>query len=422
MPRKGKRRRIATNIYADASGLEAIARATVDGVAVTRSKRYDRDTPIKDIRVWQNDTERELRKLTGVSAKTTFAADVETYLPLVRQELASFTDRERHLRAWIPVFGAVRRHQIRTPAIDKQLRTWRNITGLSASTVNQRRDALSDFFQKLNGSDGSNPVKGAVWFARPKSRPKGIDRGRIARVLAHMDPDRKTRWRLSLMHWTGMRPSQQGRLTGPDDFYLDDRAFIVDINGQPRRVPAVMVPSGKGGAPVMFPLGQEGEEVARHFLRVDAFWRPPTPDALRAQIAALERKPQTSSRTKAIARLQTALARKPRQTWSCPAAYKRIVAAAKAVGEAPFTVYTIKHSFASGLRHGDRPRRHQDMLGHADIASTRIYAPAVQAKHVQAIDRLRADDARRYDDSHAAEPLADEKCVAPKRGSESDAA
>jgi site-specific recombinase XerC len=143
----------------------------------------------------------------------------------VREELASFADRERHLRAWIPIFGALKKHQIKTPAIDRQLRIWRNVDGLSASTVNQRRDALSDFFLKLNGKEGSNPAKGAVWFARKKSAPKGIDRGRIARVLAHMDPDRKTRWRLSLMHWTGMRPSQMGRLAGPEDFYIDARAF-----------------------------------------------------------------------------------------------------------------------------------------------------------------------------------------------------
>jgi hypothetical protein len=74
MPRKGKRRTVATNIYADRGGLEAVARATVDGVELTRSKRYDRDTPIKEIRAWQDDTERELRKLTGVDPKDTFEA------------------------------------------------------------------------------------------------------------------------------------------------------------------------------------------------------------------------------------------------------------------------------------------------------------------------------------------------------------
>ena len=254
----------------------------------------------------------------------------------------------------------MRRHQIWTPAIDKQLRTWRNITGLSASTVNQRRDALSDFFQKLNGSDGSRSRQGRRLVRASEEPAEGHRPPDGSRACWRTwIPIGRTRWRLSLMHWTGMRPSQQGRLTGPDDFYLDDRAFIVDINGQPRRVPAVMVPSGKGRRARDVSVGPGRKKRSPgHFLRVDAFWRLPTPDALRAQIAALERKPQTSSRTKAIARLQTALARKPRQTMELP---DRLQADRRSrqgrVGEAPFTVYTIKHSFASGLRHGDRPRQ-----------------------------------------------------------------
>lgn len=400
MPRKGKRRRIATNIYADGSGLEAVARATVDGIELRESKRYPRDTKISEIRTWQRDTEVELRKLTGAVAKDTFECEVEIYLPLVREELDSFADRERHLRAWIPIFQGKKRHQIGTPAIDRQLRIWRNVDQLSASSVNQRRDAISDFFTKMNGgTEGRNPAKAAVWFARKKSTPKGIDRGRIWRVLEHMDPNRKTRWRLSLIHWTGMRPSQQGRLSSPDEFYLDDRAFQLEIGGTVRRVPAVLVPSGKGGDPVMFPLTPEGEIVARAFLRVDAFWRPPA-------------KPRLDKHGQP---------KKPRQTWSCPSAKKRIDAAAKATGEPTFTVYTIKHSFASALRRtGTDLADIQDMLGHADIASTRIYAPAVQAKHVEAVDRLRADDERRY--TPTAEGQPGPETVAPNRGTETDAA
>jgi integrase len=123
------------------------------------------------------------------------------------------------------------------------------------------------------------------------------------------------------------------------------------VNGQPRRVPAVLVPSGKGGDPLMFPLTPEGEDVARNFIRVDAFWRPPE---------------------KAVDNIDPKLQRKPRQTWSCPSAYKRIVAAAKAIGEPPFTVYAIKHSFARAAEDRDRrvghsgdarARRHQEHAG-----------------------------------------------------------
>jgi integrase len=395
MPRRGRRRAIATNIYADGAGLEAVARATVDGQELTRSRRYPRDTPIKDIRSWQRDAEAELRKLTGVDPKHTFAERVEDYLPLVREELVSFADRERHLRAWIPVFGTKKLHQVKTPAIDLQLRRWRNVDGLSASTVNQRRDALNDFFLKLQGPEG-NPVKAAVWFARTKSAPKAIDRSRIWRVLSHMDPDRKTRWRLSLMHWTGMRPSQMGRLQSADDFYIDDRAFVLEVNGAAaaRAGGVRAVGEGRRSADVSADARRRGRRA--HFLRVDAFWRPPE---------------------KAVDNIDPKLQRKPRQTWSCPSAYKRIVAAAKAIGELPFTVYAIKHSFASGLLNtGTDASVIQEMLGHVDIKSTLVYARSVQATHVQALDRLRADDQRRY--TLKVEAVS----VAPNRGTAHDAA
>jgi site-specific recombinase XerD len=399
MPRKGKRRRIAKSVYADGSGWSAVARAG----DLVREQRYEPGTSMKTIRSWQRDTERELRKLLGTPTgerRLTLTQDIETYL--TEKTMASIADRERDLRAWIPWFGHRRRHTLRTRELDAQLRRWRVLDRLSASSVNHRRDALSDLFTVLDGPEATNPVKGCIWCARAKPIPQAIDRARIQRVLEAMDPDRKTRWRLSLMHWTGMRPSQMGRLAGPEDFHIGTRAFELEIHGAPRRVPAVLVPSGKGGDPVMFPLTAEGEAVARAFLRTDAFWRPPA------------RQPGAPPKT-------------PRVTWSCPSAYKRIVAAATKIGERPFTVYTIKHSFATALRRtGTDLADIQDMLGHADIASTRIYAPAVNAKHVEALDRLRRDDARRYDHPGATKPTSSPQAapvsVAPERGTKDDAA
>lgn len=118
--------------------------------------------------------------------------------------------------------------------------------------------------------------------------------------------------------------------------------------------------------------------------------------------------------------------RKPRQTWSCPSAYKRIVAAAKAIGEPPFTVYAIKHSFASALlQTGTDIATIQDLLGHADIKSTLVYARPVTATHVEALDRLRAEDERRYTQTvveKGTDGAAEPESVAPNRGTETDAA
>jgi site-specific recombinase XerD len=85
--------------------------------------------------------------------------------------------------------------------------------------------------------------------------------------------------------------------------------------------------------------------------------------------------------------------------------------------------YPIKHSFASALlQTGTDIETIRELLGHADLKSTQVYARSVAATHVQALDRLRAEDQRRYTQSAEASGAADANSVAPNRGSESDAA
>ena len=56
----------------------------------------------------------------------------------------------------------------------------------------------------------------------------------------------------------------------------------------------------------------------------------------------------------------------------------------------PFTVYQIRHSFATWLRHAGADLADiQDLYGHADAATTRIYAAPTLAKQGDAIQRLR---------------------------------
>lgn len=60
-----------------------------------------------------------------------------------------------------------------------------------------------------------------VRFAPPPPRPRWVDRRHTAAILAQLEPGSVTRVRLELMHWTGLRPSQMGRLQA-DDFRLDE--------------------------------------------------------------------------------------------------------------------------------------------------------------------------------------------------------
>ena len=64
--------------------------------------------------------------------------------------------------------------------------------------------------------------------------------------------------------------------------------------------------------------------------------------------------------------------------------------AARKAHREPFTVYQIRHSFATWLRHaGAALADIQDVYGHADLTTTRIYTAPTLAKQRDAIQRLR---------------------------------
>ena len=136
-----------------------------------------------------------------------------------------------------------------------------------------------------------------------------------------------------------MRPSQMGRLQ-PDDFRLDEPT------------PFVVVPRGKGGRLAAIPLVGEGLKAARDFMALRAYgW------------------------------------------WSCPSANKALERAARKAGRSAFTVYQIRHSFATGLRRsGSDVADIQDLYGHTDPETTMIYAPPQLQKHAAAIERLQHAD------------------------------
>ena len=148
-----------------------------------------------------------------------------------------------------------------------------------------------------------------------------------------------TRVRLDLMHWTGMRPSQMGRLRA-EDFRLDEP------------IPYVAVPHGKGGRIAAVPLVPEGVAAARAFLDAEAFG-----------------------------------------PWPRSSVNRALAAAARRAGRPAFTTYQIRHSFAAGLRRaGTDVADIQDLYGHTRPETTMIYAPPELAKHRAALERLREND------------------------------
>lgn len=335
-PSQTRRRvRVAPGVYKDRWGLSA----TVKVNGIQREIRFEPGTPLKTIRARRDEMRAGLRTLPP-GERHTLAHDTVRYLDQVRSTLASFADRRRDLMAWLPRFGHLRTLALPShlAALNGQLHDWRQT--LSAMSCNHRRHALTNLLRVLYGRRAAVELIDLARFAPPPPKPRWIDRRHIAHVLSHLTPGSLTRLRLELMHWTGMRPSQMGRLQ-VDDFRLAEP------------IPYVAVPRGKGGRSAAVPLVPEGISAARAFLDAQAFG-----------------------------------------PWSRGSANKALRAAARRAGRSPFTVYQIRHSFAAGLRRaGADVADIQDLYGHTSPETTMIYAPPELAKHRAAIDRLRQNDA-----------------------------
>ncbi len=244
-------------------------------------------------------------------------------------------DRRHHIGLWVQRFGHLRTLELaqHVALLNDQLHQWRET--LSASACNHRRNALTNLVKVLYGRRAAAELIDLVRFAQPPPKPRWLERSHIAEVLAQLTPGSRTVVRLRLMHWTGMRPSQMARLQ-PDDFRLDEPT------------PFVVAPRGKGGRLAAIPLVGEGLKAAREFMAIRAYG-----------------------------------------SWSCPSANKALERAARKAGRPPFTVYQIRHSFATGLRRtGSDVADIQDLYGHTDPETTMIYAPPQLQKHAEAIERL----------------------------------
>ena len=334
-PARRRRVRVAEGIYKDRHGLAA----TVKVNGVQREVRFPHGTPLRTIRAKRDELRAGLRTLPA-GGRHTLNHDAGRYLDQVESTLISFGDRRRDLIAWLPRFGHLRTTTLpaHLPPLNAQLHEWRRT--LAASTCNHRRHALTNLVRVLYGRRASFDLLDLVRFAPPPPKPRWVDRGHIAAVLAEVPAGSVTRVRLDLMHWTGMRPSQMGRLRA-EDFRLDEP------------IPYVAVPRGKGGRIAAVPLVPEGVAAAHAFLDAEAFG-----------------------------------------PWPRSSVNRALAGAARRAGRPVFTTYQIRHSFAAGLRRaGTDVADIQDLYGHTRPETTMIYAPPELAKHLAALERLRRDDA-----------------------------
>ena len=230
MPRRGKRIRVATNIYADGSGLAA-------RVAVgewRKEKRFRLDTPIDVIQAWQ-DRERERLSYCGRAMKPergTLAADVDRYLDQVRH-LAGWVSLRSELRAWVALFPQTNRYRLTAAEVRQARSTWLD-AGLQPKTINNRVAALARLFHQLDGRRAPTPCDDVTPLRVHKTPARVITNAIVTavydRLLEFEQSGRlrtaKARARFMVIASTGKRPSELMRAQ-PDDVDLGRRVWIV---------------------------------------------------------------------------------------------------------------------------------------------------------------------------------------------------
>ena len=150
--------RIGKGIYRDATDSRPVKVGTGDA-AVQREKRFAFDTPLRDIRAWQDAIRAELRESPGATRAAPEARSRRTRKPIWRKCGISPATSARvcEVDAWTALYGRLRRVQINAEHVRKARATW-VADGYTPKTINNRCQTLRHLYRVLDGSRALTPV------------------------------------------------------------------------------------------------------------------------------------------------------------------------------------------------------------------------------------------------------------------------
>lgn len=222
-------------------------------------KRYPLSLSLEDATKKLEDHQRRYKAARQGPGLGTLGADVTRYLRDYCTGRPHYDERKRHLDLWIAALGAdTYRASITKDDISRVLHDWR-IT-LAADTCNKRRTALLALYHALDGKGASNPVRELPKFRAPDPLPRGLDYAGIARALKAL-PRCKTRARLSVLAYTGIRAGQLMKLT-PDHWNKAEGVLLVPGTEK-----------GRGTKPYLVPLSAKAEQALKELDKLDAWGR-----------------------------------------------------------------------------------------------------------------------------------------------------
>ena len=153
-----RRTRIAPGVYQDAYGFGVWA-SVGSGPRRVRAKeeRFPPATPLDTmVAAWHRQKAALTTMKQTPAARGSLAADVERYFTMASLSTQRVQERRQQLAWWVARFG----HRVRATLTATDLRfTIRTLKGVSASTRNKYRTALSNVFTVLDGKNAPNPFR-----------------------------------------------------------------------------------------------------------------------------------------------------------------------------------------------------------------------------------------------------------------------
>jgi integrase len=272
--RRGQRRRLDRNIYADESGCAVV----VEVRGIQQELRFPPDTPLETLRRHREQLRLDLRDAAPATPRGTLAFDAERYLKQIAGRPGFAADRS-HLRAWIDRLGPKHRHRITAADIRLAFAEWRTKgthrggrgackrmsldAPASLKTLKERYRVLKHLYKTLDGPKAKTPLDDVPQPRPAAPTPVGVHISLVRRVAAALQrrastgiAARQDYARFLLLTTTGQRPAQIMRAR-PEDFHLSERYWIVR--------------GAKGGPSHAIHLNREMRLAARTFIQAKAF-------------------------------------------------------------------------------------------------------------------------------------------------------
>lgn len=290
-------------IYGNAAAGYRVVACIGRGKKKRQGKRFPPKTAIRDMLIWQGDTETALRKASPLITPGTFADDVtRIYLPIKKATMpaAGYRQREQHMAFWVAELGAKKgRNDVVPAAIE--LAIARYTTTRAKPTGNRARTALMDFYHRLNGKSGYNPVRDVKRWKERRQPPPELTFDLYDRILAAMGNrgatytgvrgrdgvERRIGQKVAKVSKTKLRIAMIAMTGLPHETIKQIEPSHIDWAG--RRFWKVGRVKGKGTDPAWHPLSDVAMAALRAFADGDAFGRFSTSSMLSRFHAAADK-------------------------------------------------------------------------------------------------------------------------------------